>query len=331
MRIFFDVLAEFATQARNPDVTAIEERFRTPVRVAVLGRRGVGRESVTAALAGSGVKLSTDAAKADVRVLVIAEALKPEELEQLRAAPQRSTTDLVVLNKADLIGVTPDGPLAFAERRAAEVAAAVNRPVAPMIAHLAGAEVDDEDLAALRLLAAAPADMTSTDAFVDSDHLLPTVLRRRLLEKFDRFGLTHAVAAVAAGATGATVARQLRALSQVDRVIGRLTAVTAPVRYGRIRGAVRELGALAAQTGDESLEAFLSADEVLIAVMAAAVDVMEAAGFGVDRRDRDAEADGRLHRAVHWATYAKAPVDIRYQRCATDIARGSLRLLGRVR
>ena len=314
-------------------MTAIHERFGDPPRVAVLGRPGVGRGAVAAALASSGVRLATGSTDADVHVLVVAEALKPEDREQLQAATTASgasgasVTTMVVLNKADLSGVTPRGPLAHAERRAAAFATSVGRPVVPMIAHLATVTLDEEEITALRRLAVAPADMTSTDAFVGADHLLPAELRSRLLDRLDRFGLAHAVVAVAAGATGATVARQLRALSQVDQVVERLAAVAAPARYRKVCSAVRELRTLAARSGDGRLSTFLATDEVVIAVMDAAVDVVEAAGFAVDHPD---DEDAQLRRAVRWATYARGPLGNLHQRCAKDIARGSLRLLGQL-
>lgn len=105
-----------------------------------------------------------------------------------------------------------------------------------------------------------------------------------------------------------------------------MAAVAAPVRYRKVCSAVHELRTLAAQSGDGQLSTFLTADEVVIAVMDAAVEVVEAVGFAADR---PGDADAQLRRAVRWATYARAPVGILHQRCAKDIARGSLRLLGR--
>ena len=45
----------------------------------MLGRDGVGRGTVAAALTASGVAVTSDPATADVHVVVIAEALKPED------------------------------------------------------------------------------------------------------------------------------------------------------------------------------------------------------------------------------------------------------------
>nr|WP_234897528.1 hypothetical protein [Mycolicibacterium vanbaalenii] len=322
LKIFVDVLAEFAARVRVSGVTAVEERLRAPLAVAVRGRCGVGRGAVASALAGSGVTVTTDATDADVQVLVIAEALKPED----RAAAADPGPTLVVLNKADLGGA--GGPLDSAERRAAEVAATVGLAVVPMIAHLAAVEFDDEQVAALRVLVANPADMTSTDAFVRSEHVLPAEVRGSLLTRLDRFGLAHAVLAVADGASTATLTQRLRVLSQVDRVLAHLDGVAAPVRYRRVCAAVQELRLLAARSGDHRLEEFLASDDVVIAVMAAAVEVVEASGTTVDRGHH---ADAHLRRARHWRHYGQGPVGVLHRRCAADITRGSLRLLGQQR
>ena len=84
------------------------------------------------------------------------------------------------------------------------------------------------------------------------------------------------------GADTASLPALLRRLSQVDRVVAQLTATGAAVRYRRVRSALAELRALAVQSGDERLTEFLSADDTVIAVMAAAVDVIEATGVDVD-------------------------------------------------
>jgi hypothetical protein len=57
--------------------------------------------------------------------------------------------------------------------------------------------------------------------------------------------------------------------------------------------------------------------------MAAAVDVVEAAGMKVDRCQ---DAAGYLRRAVSWQRYSRGPVAGLHRACGADIARGSLRL-----
>jgi hypothetical protein len=324
-QIFVAALTRFAEQSRNPRLAPIIGRIAVPPRVAVLGRDGVGRDTVGAALSRAAVTVTPDATVADVHVLVIAEALKPEDGAQLAAADRPIVT---VLNKADLTGLGDGGPLVRAHRRAADCRALTGVPTVPMVALLATAELDDELMSALRVLVTEPADLTSTDAFVRTGHSLRPELRRRLLAALDRFGIATAVLALGEGADAATVSAVLRRASQIDRVVEHIEAAGAPVRYRRVRSALTELNSLAAQSGDERLAEFLSTDETVLAVMAAAVDVVEAAGAAVDRGD---DAAAHLRRAVHWRRYSRGPVDALHRSCGADIARGSLRLLGQAR
>lgn len=318
-------MTQFAEQNRNPRLTPIIRRAGAPLRVAVRGRSGVGCATVSAALSGAGVAVTTDASAADVSAVVIAETLKPEDRLVVR---QSDRPTVVILNKADLTGFGAGGPLAVAHRRAADILAATGTPTVAMVGLLAIADLDDELIGALRILVRAPADMASTDAFVASEHPLPREVRRRMLDTLDRFGIASAVLAIGDGADAAAVRTQLRQLSLVDRVTAHLDAAGAPVRYRRVRTAVAELRALAAQSGNRQLTEFLAADDTALAVMAAAVDVVEAEGMHVDRGD-----DPAAHRlrAVYWRRYGKGPVNALHRSCSADICRGSLRLLGRCR
>jgi hypothetical protein len=304
-------------------LTPIIRHVAAPLRVAVRGRDGVGRGTVAAALAAAGVTVTPDVGAADVQVVVIAETLKPEDRAMLRVDPPT----LMVLNKADLTGFVAGGPLALAHRRAADYRALTGVPTVPMVALLATADLDGELISALHTLVRQPADLTSTDAFVQSEHPLSQEVRRRLLGTLDRFGTAHAVVAIG-DRTAAALPTLLRRLSQVDRVVAQLDATGAPVRYRRVRAAVAELQALATQSGDARLTEFLSTDETVLAVMSAAVDVVEADGVVVDRGD---DAASHLRRAVHWRRYSRGPVDALHRSCGADICRGSLRLLGQQR
>jgi hypothetical protein len=142
------------------------------------------------------------------------------------------------------------------------------------------------------------------------------------------FGIAHAVVAIGEGAEAAALPALLRGLSQVDRVVAHLEAAGAPVRYRRVRGAMNELQTLAVQSGDDRVADFLSTDATVLAVMAAAVDVVEASGVRVETGD---DAASHLRRAVHWRRYSRGPVDALHRSCGDDICRGSLRLLGRAR
>lgn len=323
-RIFVDALTRFAEQSCNPALTPIIKHVSAPLRVAVLGRDGVGRGTVESALASAGVTVTPDDAGADLHVVVVAEALKPEDHAMLR--PDRPT--LVVLNKADLTGFGADGPIALAQRHAAAYRAMIGVPTVPMVALLATVDLDGELISALHTLVSQPADLTSTDAFVQSPHLLAPHVRLRLLDALDRFGIAHAVVAIGEGTPAAALPALLRGLSQLDRVVAHIEAATAPVRYRRVRAAMAELRAFAMQSGDDRLSEFLAADETILTVMTAAVEVVEAEGVRVDTGD---DAASHLRRAVRWRRYSRGPVDALHRRCGADISRGSLRLLGRVR
>ena len=137
--IFADVLARYAAQTCDGRLGAVERRVRAAVRVAVTGRQGVGPSSVAAALSGAGHMITRDVDGADVHVRVIAEALKPEDEWALRDS---SVPAVVVLNKADLAGADPGGPLAGAERMVARLAAELGLPVVPMVAPAIGGLLD---------------------------------------------------------------------------------------------------------------------------------------------------------------------------------------------
>jgi hypothetical protein len=330
-QIFVDALTRFSQQCRNPRLTPIIRRIAAPLRIAVRGRDGVGRTTVAEALTAAGVAVTDDEAVAEVDAVVIAEVLKPEDRALIESVDRPA---LIILNKADLSGFGAGGPLAVAHRRAADYRALTSVPTVPMVGLLATADLDDELIGALRALVHEPADLTSTDAFVHCAHPLPRDVRRRLLAALDRFGIAHAVLAIGdpshevEGSDAATLCALLRRLSLIDRVVAHLEAAGAPVRYRRLKSAVTELRFLATQSGDDQLAEFLSTDDTVLAMMAAAVDVVEASGVHVDRTD---DPTAHLRRAVHWRCYGRGPVDDLHRRCSADICRGSLRLLGQSR
>ena len=88
-QIFVDELKRFATEVANARCTAIADRLGAPLRVAVSGRRGVGRSTVAHALARAAEMRGTftvTSAEADVDVYVIAEVVKPEDCDAIAAA-----------------------------------------------------------------------------------------------------------------------------------------------------------------------------------------------------------------------------------------------------
>jgi hypothetical protein len=360
-RTFVEALARFAAGAADGRVTAIAERAAAPLRVVVRGRRGVGRRTVAGALGRAGIAsgllvttqpLGTEPGQdEDVAVHVVAEVLKPEDIEAIAAA--RGPV-LAVLNKADLAGSLSgrggDGPIAAAHLRCAQLSALAGVRMEPMIGLLAGAALDvlDEDVwAAVRLLASRYGDDIAAQALFDRscdgflapdnpDNPVPTGLRQRLLDGLDLFGTAIAVAAVRRGATAPQVKALLRRVSGVDAVVDKVGAVGAEARYRRVLDAVAELEALAV-TGagtdavteegiGEQIREFLSGDDALVARMAAAVDLAEASGLDVGDCDDPA---AHLPRAGRWQRYSlgkSGPVSDLHRACGADIARGSLRL-----
>jgi hypothetical protein len=296
----------------------ISARASAPVSIAVRGRQGVGAGTVADALVGAGVAVS-DAG--EVVVMVIAEVCKPEDLAVLAELRRAGVPVLIVFNKADVAGSGPGGPIATARRRVVALRALTGVPVVPMVALLAAVTLPAELIAAMRTLAAQPADLTSADAFVAGDHAVPQALRTRLVSALDRFGIAHVSLALSRGADVDELPDLLRRLSGVEEVLAALGEVAAPVRYQRVRRAVAELRAL----GGDEVGRFLAADDTVIAVMAAAVDVVQAHGLAVDP---DARPEAHVRRARQWRNYGRGPVDALHRSCSADIVRGSLRLLG---
>lgn len=320
-QIFADQLRCFADRDGDARLAAISARVSAPVRVDVRGRRGVGVSTVVSALAGAGLDAAEAAEVGDVTVLVIAEVLKPEDEAVLADLTRAGRPTVVVLNKADLAGSGPGGPIATAHRTARRLQPRAAAPVVPMVALLAVAgELAPHLRDALRLLSDAPADLTSVDAFVTGAHPVPRAVRTELLERLDRFGIAHATLALSRGADIDALPASWRRISEVERVMVALDAATAPARYRRVQWALAELRAM----GGPAVARFLAADDTVIAVMAAAVDVVQAEGLTVDLGD---DRNAHLCRARRWRQYRDGPVNALHRRCGDDIVRGSLRLL----
>ncbi|BCZ21374.1 hypothetical protein [Mycobacterium senriense] len=344
---FVDELARFAAGHVDPRLTAIARRSAAPLRVVVRGRRGVGCRTVRRALDGAGraAGISVDSPATeravDAVVYVITEVVKPEDTQAIAQASAAGRPVLAVLNKADLAGSLSgrggDSPVAAARARCTEFAALIGVPMEPMTGLLAVAALDDLDSAqwtALSALAAHPGTARfdgSFAAFLAADAPVPTEVRQRLLGTLHLFGTALAVAALRHGRTPAQVLTLLHRMSGVDAVLAKIGALGAEARYQRVLDAVAELEALAAGGGTlaERISGFLSRDDTVVARMAAAVDLAEAAGLEPGNpRPLDAHRDpsGHLPRAVRWQRYSRASATELHRACGADIARGSLRL-----
>lgn len=307
-RAFADELQRFAAEVADPRWAAIADRLGAPLHVAVAGRRGVGSSTVAHALDRVGVTVTTSP-DADLVVYVIAEVVKPEDRDAIAAAPEPV---LAVLNKADLTGPS-----------AAALDGVTAEPLVGLLAVAALDEpLDDTMWAALQALSIQPADLDSPDSFVAGEHPVPAEVRRRLVGALDLFGIAAATASIRRGATPAETRTLLRHLSGIDRVVEKIGA---QVYYRRVLDATADLATLAVT--DPRAGEFLSREETVLARMAAAVDVVEAAGMPVDRSD---DADACLRRAVSWRRYDREPVAGLHRACSADIVRGSLRLWSKV-
>lgn len=339
---FADELARFAAVHADPRVTVIARRTAAPLRVLVRGRPGVGRGTVARALDGAGAAagisvITAEGGDPDMVVYVTAEVVKPEDVDAIAVV---GCPVLAVLNKADLAGSLSrgDGPIATARTRCAELAAVLGVPMVPMTGLLAVAALDDLDAplwAALRALAAHPGAAALLDGsfagFMTADNPVPAGVRLRLLDTLDLFGIALGVAAIRQGRTAPQVRALLRRTSGVDAVLSHLTIAGAEARYRRVLDAVAELEALAVGSGEsaERISGFLSHDDTVVARMAAAVDLAEAAGLDADNSgpaDWDRDPAAHLPRAVRWQRYSRAPVSDLHRACGADIARGSMRL-----
>ena len=129
------------------------------------------------------------------------------------------------------------------------------------------------------------------------------------------------MSAARSGASRADVAALLRAASGLEELCAEIDRAAAPVRYRRLIDAVAALG-----SEDPRRALMLTGDDVVLARMAAAAAVLRAAG--APDRECVTRSD-HLRRAVHWQRYAGGPVSALHRACATDIARGALRLWAR--
>jgi hypothetical protein len=318
---FIGELKTVAEAANGSALGRVLDRLERPVSVAVTGREGVGRGRVTTALRRRGITVADDG---DVCVLVVAEAVKAEDMLLARAARRPV---LVLLTKADLAGAGATGPIAVARRRAAAVRRQTGVPAVPVVGLLAAlqspGDLGDDLVAALRRFATEPPNLGSVDAFVDDPHPVERDVRTRLLARLDRFGIAHAVLALKDGCGPDRLPAHLARVGNVDEVMAALDGVAAPVRYRRMRAAIAELHSLDGQLDDAALSELLVADVTAMATMTAAVDVVTAAGLSVDRGDT---AAAHLDRARRWRDYGRGPVNALHRQCSADIVRGSLRL-----
>ena len=309
---FAAVLAAGAAALDEPVAARLADDLGAPLRVVVCGRSGSGRDTVRRALRGAGAVVADPDEFADVAVYVFAETLTPEDRAALAAGRRPS---VAVLNKADLSCFRGNGPMAAAAERCSELERRTGVPTRPLAALLAVAAaqpavLDQSLLDALRVVTIEPARLTPE-------------IGRRLLAELDLFGIATAVAAVGRGADRAALVSLLREVSGVQAVLAAIDRAGAPIRYRRLIQALAQLAELAVGPGGAGVAQFLAADAVVLARMAAAVDVIAAPETAAGPTGG---RSAQLRRAIHWQRYARGPVSGLHRACGIDIARGALRL-----
>ena len=206
---------------------AAARRYVQPLSVAVVGRRGVGRDTMARALSerfgvaafvaerGSGVL-----AGADLRVHVLAGAPRRADHEMLGASPRERT--VVVLGKADTLAA--DAVSGAADAVAGLVRAAsesLGRPVVAVSQLSACATVSDDEFEFLRQLVADDEVMPSMSGhFLAPARPAQSQMRADLLRRLDAAGVARALSLVAvadpAAGSASTLTGYLRATSGFD-------------------------------------------------------------------------------------------------------------------
>ncbi|MGZ8177454.1 hypothetical protein ACXVUM_05940 [Williamsia sp. SKLECPSW1] len=178
---------------RHPDEPLAGRARRVlegPVRVAVRGRPGAGRDTLARALRDrlgvAPIVPGDDLDDADVWCHALVGWPRSEDLAALRRLPADRT--VVVLTKADTLG-DPDA----ARDRAQECAAVLGTPVHPVSAVLGCVDLSADEVTFLQAMADADEPVPSMAATFVSGDGEERRLRTGLLRRVDQYGLLVAV------------------------------------------------------------------------------------------------------------------------------------------
>ncbi|HEY9313665.1 hypothetical protein [Williamsia sp.] len=221
-------------------------QLRGPLRVAVTGRFGTGRDTVAAALRRrfdvSPIGPGDDAEDADAWLHVLAGWPREDDVVALAALdPRRS---LVLLGKSDSLGSWP-----AARVRAGECAGELGRPVIPLMAILAIADLGDEEIEMLAAMAAAGEQVPPMQAtFIDAGGPGQRLGRMALLRRLDAYGIAVTIAVLGSGrCEAAELAELLMQRSGLDALADPLRGFAAAAPVVRLRRVAAELEIIAAQ------------------------------------------------------------------------------------
>ncbi|MCB0930355.1 MAG: hypothetical protein KDB71_00455 [Mycobacterium sp.] len=306
-----EILDAGASTLGRPELRRAADHLAAPFRVQVDGRPGAGRSIVARALHVAGVSVVGRDETPDIVVYVFVETLTPEDRDALSAIGQPC---VAVLNKADLAGFGGPGPMVTAGARCRALGSTIAVPIVPVAALLVRTSLDDavfDGLAALAGGGTVPGGMPV----------------KALLAELDLFGIAVAVEALRFGAGREALAAELRRVSGIEELIGALQRTAVEARYRRAAAELAVLAGRAADPGGRRIAEFLSGDALVLARMASATAVLQAAGLSVSPGATRVDC---LQAAVAWLRYARGPVSDLHRACGADIARGALRLWARV-
>jgi hypothetical protein len=234
---------------RLPGAVALRravEDLHGPLRVAVTGRFGTGRDTLARALRQrfdvSPIGPGDDADDADAWLYVLAGWPRPDDVAAIdQLDPRRS---LVVLGKSDSLGSWP-----AARDRAADCATSLGRPVVAVMPLLAVPDLRQDDIDFLTALAAAGEQVPPMQAeFLDAGGAHEHLPRLALLRRLDAYGVACALALVSQrSVTADELTAQLQQRSGFDGLAGPLTDFSALAEERRIVRVVDELEIIAAQ------------------------------------------------------------------------------------
>ena len=217
-----------------------------PLRVAVVGRFGTGRDTVARALRQSydvsPIGPGDDAGDADARLHVLSGWPRPDDTAAIADLdPLRS---LVLLGKADTLGSWP-----AARDRAAQCASSLGRAVVPVMPLLAVPDLRQDDIDFLAAMAAAGEHVPPMQAeFLDAGGPHQRLQRLSLLRRLDAYGIASALALLSGGHLSAEeLADRLHQRSGLDALAGPLTDFASLAEHGRVGRVVDELEIIAAQ------------------------------------------------------------------------------------
>lgn len=323
-------------------LAAAVARRRRPLHIQVAGRALSGRSTVLRALALLSAEETSPVDQpgmpdpvldGDLVIYVLAGA--PQAADQRLLATLPPGRGVVVLNKADAVGARWGEAVAAADRYARELGLPIVPVVASLAAHTRAGTVDAADLTDLRRLAVGPdvPSVLSADLFVgtgsDQD------ARRRLIARWDLYGVDCALTALRADPdlSAAALIQILHSAGGIDplhRLVHRRYEQVEAIRGGELLDELTRLAARAVP-GDggharELIENYLIGDDALWAGLCAGLACPQVAHLAAGYPSpAPADADEALARATRWRAVVSSDMPPAARRAALRVHNGYIR------